>query len=250
MILIKLGGSVITNKERALSARRRAVGAIAGCLRRIRGEPLIIVHGGGSYGHYWSVRYGMHTKPAEYGVRGVSVVKRSMADLNKIVLDALGGSGLNACPLPPEAFMDGRTPSAKGIREAGRMAEAGLVPVTYGDAVWHGGRGRRSYILSGDRIMTHLSGVLRPRLAIFALNVDGVYSDMGAGELVERIGGGPVRVSAVKMDVTGGMARKMSEARAISRMGLDVFFVNGNRPERIVGAVKKSRFEGTLFAGR
>jgi isopentenyl phosphate kinase (EC 2.7.4.-) len=30
-------------------------------LKKIK-EPIIIVHGGGSYGHYWSVKYDMHTK--------------------------------------------------------------------------------------------------------------------------------------------------------------------------------------------
>ena len=29
-------------------------------------EPIIIVHGGGSYGHYWSVKYDMHTKERKY----------------------------------------------------------------------------------------------------------------------------------------------------------------------------------------
>ena len=33
----------------------------------------------------------------------------------------------------------------------------------------------------------------------------------------------------------------------ISKMGLKVFFVNGNKPERIVNAVKRKKFEGTLF---
>ena len=49
------------------------------------------------------------------------------------------------------------------------------------------------------------------------------------------------------MDVTGGMTRKVTEALNISKMGLKVFFVNGNKPERIVNAVNGKKFEGTLF---
>jgi len=52
------------------------------------------------------------------------------------------------------------------------------------------------------------------------------------------------------MDVTGGMARKIKEASTRARMGMTVFFVNGNRPERIVNAVKRKKFEGTLFVGK
>jgi isopentenyl phosphate kinase len=33
-------------------------------------------------------------------------------------------------------------------------------------------------------------------------------------------------------------------------MGMSVFFVNGNKPERIVKAVRNRKFEGTLFRGK
>ena len=49
------------------------------------------------------------------------------------------------------------------------------------------------------------------------------------------------------MDVTGGMTRKVVEASKISKMGLKIFFVNGNKPERIVNAINRKKFEGTLF---
>ena len=61
MILIKLGGSIITNKEKPLSARKKTIDNLSKSLKKIK-EPIIIVHGGGSYGHYWSVKYDMHTK--------------------------------------------------------------------------------------------------------------------------------------------------------------------------------------------
>jgi len=49
------------------------------------------------------------------------------------------------------------------------------------------------------------------------------------------------------MDVTGGMSRKISEATKMSRSGLKVFFVNGNKPQRIIDATSGKKFEGTLF---
>jgi len=50
--------------------------------------------------------------------------------------------------------------------------------------------------------------------------------------------------------VTGGMTRKVEEASKIANMGMNVFFVNGNKPQRIVKAVKNRNFEGTLFRGK
>ena len=87
MILIKLGGSIITNKGKPQSARRKTIDNILKQIKKIN-EPKILVHGGGSYGHYWSVKYDMHTKPAKYSLKGLSVVKNSMIELDKIILDS------------------------------------------------------------------------------------------------------------------------------------------------------------------
>ncbi len=247
MILLKLGGSIITNKKRALSARRRAIDSIMKGLKKIKG-PVVIVHGGGSYGHYWSVKYDMHTRPAKYDLRGVSTVKNSMIELDKIVLDSMLKNRLRPYSVPPACLMRGDRPITGRIRELEGIARSGLVPVTYGDALWYGQK--KSYILSGDRIMTHVARVLRPRLSIFALDVDGVYSDLKTKNLIREVRGEKVSVSDVRMDVTGGMGRKMKEAANISKMGLRVFFANGNRPERIVSAANRNKFEGTLFKSR
>ncbi|MDW3626632.1 MAG: hypothetical protein QOK72_08305, partial [Nitrososphaeraceae archaeon] len=65
LVIIKLGGSVITFKEKPLSANYKAINNISKILSKLE-IPLIIVHGGGSYGHYWSVKFDMHTKLQKY----------------------------------------------------------------------------------------------------------------------------------------------------------------------------------------
>ena len=244
MILIKLGGSIITNKKKPLSARRKTIDNILKQIRKIK-EPIIIVHGGGSYGHYWSIRYNMHTKPARYDLKGVSVVKNSMVELNKIILDATVKNRLNPYCLPPTDFMKGNSSIKSKILAINDMAKSGLVPITYGDALWYGQR--KSYILSGDVIMTTLARILKPRLCIFVLNVDGVYSNMKSKKLIYDFKKEKPVITTNKMDVTGGITRKITEASKISRSGLKVFFVNGNKPQRITDAVYGKKFEGTLF---
>jgi len=246
MILIKLGGSIITNKQKPLTPNISAINKIAAQLKKVR-EPIIIVHGGGSFGHYWSVRYDMHTKPAKYSKKGVAVVKNSMVELNKIILDSFLKNELIPYCLPPTDFMLSDKADAKKVKEIARIAKDGLVPVSYGDVLWHGKN--KFYILSGDRIMEILAKILKPRLAIFVLNVDGVYSDMKTKKLLYEIKGQETAISEVEMDVTGGMTRKIKEAMMISKGGIDVFLVNGNKPERIVNAIKGKKFEGTIFRG-
>lgn len=247
MILIKLGGSIITNKEKPLSARRKIIDNLAKSLRKID-EPVIIVHGGGSYGHFWSVKYDMHTKERKYDLRGVAIVKNSMIELNKIILNLMLKNKLKPYSLPPTDFMSGNKPITKKIKEIEKIAKSGLIPVTYGDALWYGQN--KTFILSGDKIMTHLAKILKPRLCIFALNEDGLYSDLKSKKLIHELKGQRPLISQNKMDVTGGMTRKVEEASKISKMGMNVFFVNGNKPERIVKAIKNRKFEGTLFRGK
>ncbi len=243
MILIKLGGSIITNKQKPLTPNLSAINKIASQLKKIK-EPIVVVHGGGSFGHYWSVKYDMHTKPAKYNKKGVSVVKNSMVELNKIILDSFLKHSLNPYCLPPTDFMFGNKADQKKVREIEKIAKAGLVPISYGDVMWYGEN--KFYILSGDKIMGVLSKILKPRLVIFVLNVDGVFSDMKTKKLLSEIKGEKTEISEVEMDVTGGMSRKIKEAISISKSGTKVFFVNGNKPDRIVNAVK-GKFEGTLF---
>jgi len=247
MILIKLGGSIITNKEKPLSPRRNVIENIAKKLKKIN-EPIIIVHGGGSFGHYWSVKYDMHTKPKKYNMHGVAIVKNSMIDLNKIILDIFVKNKLNPYSLPPTDFMSGNNPVTKKVKEIVKIAKSGLIPITYGDALWYGDK--KTYILSGDKIMTYLAKILKPRLIIFALNEDGLYSDLKTKKLIYELKGEKAKISENKMDVTGGMTRKVEEATIIARSGMNVFFVNGNKPERIVKAVKNRKYEGTLFRGK
>ncbi len=246
MILLKLGGSIITNKERPLSPRTKTIDSIAKKLRKIK-EPIIIVHGGGSFGHYWSVKYDMHTKPAKYNYHGVAVVKNSMVELNKMILDNFAKNRLNPYCLPPTDFMSGNKPIISKIKEIRKIAESNLVPISYGDALWYGQK--KSYILSGDRIMSILAKILRPRLSIFVLNVDGLYSDFKTKSLIYDMKGNQASIHDIPMDVTGGMKRKVEEASTIANMGLKVFFVNGNKPQRIVDAIQKNKFEGTVFRG-
>ena len=247
MILIKLGGSVITNKKKPLSPRKKSIDKIVRALKKID-EPIIVVHGGGSYGHYWSVKYNMHTKPANYNTHGVSLVKNSMVELNKIILDSFLKNRLNPYCLPPTDFIFGNKPIIKKVKEIEKIAKSNLVPVPFGDALWYGKK--KSYILSGDRIMSILAKILKPRLCVFVLNVDGLYSDPKTKKLIHELKGEKPLILKSSKDVTGGMKRKVDEATKISKNGMNVFFVNGNKPERIVDAVKRKKFHGTLFKGR
>ncbi|HEY7733372.1 MAG TPA: isopentenyl phosphate kinase [Nitrososphaera sp.] len=250
LALIKLGGSVVTFKDRPLAANTDAIDDISKVLAGLD-IPMILVHGGGSFGHYWSVQYDMHTKPDRYDPHGVSIVHESMIALNQIVVNSLIKAGVNPYGMPPSVLAAGNAPIAARIKQIYAVAKSGVTPVTFGDVVHT--EGSKYSILSGDSLMTMLARVLRPSRVIFATDVDGIYKDLGRRDLLNEI---DARTSKVRFskgavaDVTGGMQRKVTEAFKIASYGMDVLMVSGLKPERIAEAVRGGLSVGTVVRGK
>ena len=126
MILIKLGGSVITEKKKPLTPRKNAIEKIGRVISKIT-EPAIIVHGGGSFGHFWSVKYDMHTKEAKCKPKGVAIVKNSMVALNNIVLDGLLKGGTAPYCAPPFGITRAGKLLPQGAKEIAEIARHELL---------------------------------------------------------------------------------------------------------------------------
>jgi isopentenyl phosphate kinase len=246
MLLIKLGGSVITVKDRALTPNINAIEGLSRVLAKL-GVSLIIVHGGGSFGHYWSVKYNVHTKPELYDSRGISVIHESMVALNQIVVKSMLDAGLAPYGISPiSLFKDGKVNVAK-FNELFEFTRRGIVPVIFGDVV-HINEGRFS-IVSGDSLMTQIATHLMPSRVIFTVNVDGIYEDMKNKKLVKVLNfpTNEIDIMGSSIDVTGGMGRKISEAFEIARLGIDVNIVNGLNAERIFDILSGIKAKGTII---
>jgi isopentenyl phosphate kinase len=246
MLLIKLGGSVITVKDQALTPNIKAIEGLSRVLAGLS-DSLIIVHGGGSFGHYWSMKYNMHTKPEFYDSRGISVVHESMVALNQIVVNSMSDAGLVPYGISPTSlFADGKVNVTK-FNELVEFTRRGIAPVIFGDVV-HINEGRFS-IISGDSLMTRIATQLMPSRVIFTVNVDGIYEDMKNKKLVKVLNfpTDEISITDSSIDVTGGMGRKISEAFEIARLGIDVNIVNGLNSDRVFGILRGIEVMGTII---
>jgi isopentenyl phosphate kinase len=256
LVIIKLGGSVITFKEKPLSPNYQAIEKMANIIKELKKRyKIIIVHGGGSFGHYWSVKYDMHTQPFTYQDEGVIRVRESMIKLNHIVVEKFISNELKPFCIHASSFVFNNLPCKERVLDMMDMIQNNnIIPITYGDVV-HTSKGNFS-ILSGDTLMNILSVNLNPRFSIFTTNVDGIYATLENGNLLSNIilnknkellnaTDNRIEFSDMSFDVTGGMKRKISESINIVQSGIPVYLINGFYPERMIDIINGSDFIGT-----
>ncbi len=258
-LIIKLGGSVITDKRRRFTVRRATLTRLARELAAARG-PLVVVHGGGSFGHPVASKYGIAEGYKNKGqLIGLSLTHRAMERLNAHVVEALQNAGLPAIAVQPSAcavVSDGRIQSME-LAPIKKLLGLGMVPVLYGDAVPDFRKGMS--ILSGDQIVAYLARKLNASKVILGVDVDGVYTanpkKYKQAKLVRKITSidrefvASLGAAGVK-DVTGGMRSKVKELLALAARGVEAELVNATRPGVIRKAVQGKRGLGTVVRGR
>jgi isopentenyl phosphate kinase len=113
LVFLKLGGSLITDKDQPLTTRPGVLTRLAdeiSSARSIRpGLPLLLGHGSGSFGHTAAMKHrtrqGVRT-PAEW--LGFAEVWKDARALNQLVVEALQEKGLPVIAFPPSAAVTAR----------------------------------------------------------------------------------------------------------------------------------------------
>ena len=250
--VLKIGGSVLMDKRSGSRELREEL--LKELFSRIRDElegPLILVHGGGTEVHRVAVEYNVAAGAKRSSVEGFARTALEVRRLNLKVTELMMSSGLMPFPIP--ASLAFRTTGGK-IRSANldpflASLEHGLIPVTCGDVVFD--RELGFTVLSGDSISVYLATKLRAVRIVYATDVDGVLArdPEGRTRLVPLMDYETHRrtVYTEVPDATGGMAAKVEEAFEAVEAGVEVVIVNGLRPERVIGALRGERVEGTYL---
>ena len=103
MILIKLGGSVVTDKSKVATARHDVIDRLAQEIAQAPGKKLI-VHGGGSFGHIKAKEHNLHLGFTEDSQRdGICMVQKDMRDLNRMIEDGFHKAKVPVASIPAGA---------------------------------------------------------------------------------------------------------------------------------------------------
>lgn len=257
--LIKLGGSLVTDKRQPKAFRRETVRSIARQLTEIhKRQPklgIVLGHGSGSFGHFEARKY-----DADAGVRSAqdrlafARVGAAASQLSQLILDELLAASLPALRFQPSAMQIARDRSLAQIRlDPLRMAlEKGYLPLAHGDIALDETIG--GCIISTEALFARLVRPLNARRIILLGNVEGVLDRDGAviPHITPRnIGRYSGALGASEgYDVTGGMAQKVAEMLALAQRHdrLEIVIANGQRPEILADLLLRDANAGTRIS--
>jgi len=241
--VLKLGGSVVTEKDEPETVDEDALAAAADAVAAGTSD-LVVIHGGGSFGHYHAAEYGVSTTEGTHDVDGVQAIHGAMKRLNDAVVAALTERGVPAVPVHPfSAASRGADGDLHVPTEQVRtMLSEGFVPVLHGDLVAHAGAG--ATVLSGDELVVSLAPAVDADRVGVCSTVSGVLDE--SGTVLNRIDAFEDVAAALggsdATDVSGGMAGKVrallaldSPAHVFGPDALDGFLAGGSPGTTIDG---------------
>ena len=239
-VILKLGGSVITDKANPGVIRREVIADLALAAAAAK-TPMVIVHGAGSLGHPEAKAYGIADGVSKENARGVYVTHTAVSRLNAEVVTALRDAGVEAVSFHPFASAlaeDGRLVFC-GEEQISCLLNAGIVPVLHGDVVCDTIRG--GCIVSGDQIVPYLAKALGAESVGIVTATGGVLAD---GEIIPEITRETKIAfhSAETADVTGGMQGKVAELLALAETGISSYIF---RPEMLAAFLAGKPCGGT-----
>ncbi|MET1128748.1 MAG: isopentenyl phosphate kinase [Thermoproteota archaeon] len=248
--VVKLGGSIITDKKRPFTPRIKLVERLAQELARAArsvGFIPVLVLGGGSYGHAAAKEHMGFNDDLRASLYGISL---SMIELATAVADAMALAGVYTMIYPPHSFCkpQGLKPNCD-VRYLEAALSAGVVPLTFGDVYHCNGSW---CIISGDELAVELACKLGSEQIVYVVDVDGLLVD---GKLVPRVSLEALeslteavskRVEGV--DVTGGLRRKIEAVRANFCPTLrKIWIINGMVKGRLYNVLVGNDVRGTLI---
>lgn len=251
IIFLKLGGSLITDKDRPHTVRsevlERIAAEIAEALQLNPQLRLLIGHGSGSFGHIpakkYNTRQGVNS-PQEW--LGFTEVWREAITLNSLVMKALHKAGIPAISFSPCAqalAVDGMIHDWDTVQIRSALIH-GIVPVVYGDVAFDSLRG--GTILSTEEQFEFLSAEFEPERILLAGIEPGVWSDFPQKTSIipkitpdSLIDLGESLTKSASPDVTGGMKSKVQTMMGLVEKGScrEMFIFSGQEPGLITKAI-------------
>ena len=268
LLLVKLGGSIITFKDKPFSEDLKTIRRLAREIHEARREKdfrLIVGHGGGSYPHIPAKIY--RTAEGiinEKSYEGIAKVQDAASRLNRIIVREFIEAGENAVSFHLSSSSISENGEIKQIflEPIKKLLDFNMLPVPYGDVCFDLKKG--CSILSTEMILSYFSRYFtkanekyKVSRIIFCTDVEGVYTrdpkkdplaklipkvTPKTFEKIKKYVGGSLNI-----DVTGGMIHKVKSALELAKLGIDSLIIDGRKPGLLRRALLGEKGLGTII---
>jgi isopentenyl phosphate kinase len=261
LIFLKLGGSLITQKDKPFTENKEIIERLAQEIHEAKEEgffKLIIGNGGGSYPHVPAKKY-QTVKGVinEQSLRGIAEVQDAASKLNRIIVRALLDAGENAISIQPSSVC--LTKNSRIIefflKPLKIFLEKDMMPVVYGDVGLDMEKG--CTIISTEELFVFLAKKLKPEKIISTGMVEGVFTadplKNPKAKLIPRITSKnypkikKMLTGSAGIDVTGGMLHKVERYLELASMGINSYIINGTIKNRLKEALLGKEVRGTII---
>jgi len=249
LIVLKLGGSIITQKYRKefpLTIEEiekqadnyinyQLINGIASVIAKYSNKiSLVLTHGAGQFGHYLATKYleGMPITPKDIH-KSVAILNKKVTQTLSEFIDVRSISPFETVTYTGDSFL-----TQTLVDKIKRLLEQEKIPIIYGDVV----KSRlttkygKYWVFSGDDAVLEVSKKLKANIAAMATDVDGVFTKdpkiyPDAKFLPEFTNLMEVAFHQHELDVTGGMKKKVEILLQCSALGAKAYVFDGRKIE-------------------
>lgn len=251
MIVIKIGGSVLTQKGIWREIDYSNMCNIANQIKECR-EKIVLLHGLGSFGR----AYEHYFKHRNIGLEHITMaqnIQLNMLEFHNFFVKSLVEAGIRVKSIDPNTvFACDNNKIVHFFREEIEYyLEQDIIPVIHGGIIFDKENGY--YLLSSDNMAEEIAKTLMPQKVIWVTDVDGVLKKRNDGNLVtmEAVNKDNIQImwnpQYNDTDITGGMANKVEAAIRLSDCGIKSLIINGNRENELVKSFMDEKVKGTII---
>ena len=260
VVIVKLGGSIITRKREVEKLRPKVLARLAREVVEVPDHRVVLLHGAGSFGHPGAKRFGLARPPSEgtsgaERARGAAIVAAEVRRLHLAVLRELVRAGGSPLSVPMATHARNRAGELLHLDPSPVRAalDAGFLPVSFGDVVPDEVWG--SSILSADTIAVALARGLGAERVVFVSDIEGILEGPPGRKrsVVREVRADTVaglRPPSGASDVTGGIRGKAVAMLAIATAGADAGLISGLSDGAVSRAIRGGMEYGSWARAR
>lgn len=256
MYIVKIGGSLITDKNAYCSPKREKIREFARLIKsrweELSGK-LVIVLGGGSYGNGVPIRYRIKNAEQNWQHTDLLMMTVKMFEWINEVTMIFREEGIPSYPFQTSSYCvtENGHPRSFFLEPIKQCLELGVLPITSGDFTFDG---QKTFVIfSSDNVPELFVERFNVKRVVILTDVPGIYEELETKQVIRRVTKENyqqilgVAGASTKQDVTGGMNNKLKALIRIAQKNTTSIVCDGTDPQNLLHALFSLDPPGTII---